>query len=361
MPVGGLEDRGLVHVVPDAGHAHVEQDLVQPAPPVAGRRLAEVREDAVVGVPLRLRRPHRRLVDRAVGVLHEVIAGEAGVVGDGARLLLRVGVEDGDGAEAVRAQVGDEALGIGEAHRVPGEGREAVLVVDVEPDHVGGDAPLAEVVGDEADLRLRVVAVPALVEAERPARGHRHAAGERGVALHHLARASAHTGSSSRARPRRCRRRAGTATRGPRRRWCARCCPGRCRGCGRCAARGRTGPRRRWDRCRPCTRRCRCSTSRRSSRPSCCRACRGGPFFSPNPYTCSSSRRRFQIRALFPTTAIPRSGSSSSSDSPAAVAKETRKGSWRIVTLRAEVVITDCAAPTSNAAWVDPRARLTTA
>src|SRR5712691_4312212 len=58
---------------------------------------------------------------------------------------------------------------------------------------------------------------------------------------------------------------------------------------------------------------------------------------------------------------MPRAASSSSSDSPAAVAKATRKGSWRIVTLRAEVRTTDSAAPTSKDAAGSPKSLLTTA
>ncbi len=103
-------------------------------------------------------------------------------------LLLRVRVEDHDAAEPPRAQVREEPLRIREAHRVERERAVALLVVDVEPDHVRRDAALAKVVGDEADARLRVVAVAALVVAERPQRRQRHAAGERRVALDHLLR-----------------------------------------------------------------------------------------------------------------------------------------------------------------------------
>ena len=110
-------------------------------------------------------------------------AGDAGIVRRGARLFLDVRIDDRDQADALLAEVGDQTPGIGKRRLVPRERRVAVLVVDVEPDHIRRDLPLPEVVGDEADLRIGVVAVARLLIAERPARRHRHPAGEIRVAL----------------------------------------------------------------------------------------------------------------------------------------------------------------------------------
>jgi len=108
---------------------------------------------------------------------------------------------------------------------------------------------------------------------------------------------------------------------------CATCCPGRRRGCGRCAAPGRTGRRRRWGRCLPCTRRCRCSTSRRRSRRACCHACRGGP-----------SSRRTRSRARRPAGASRSSHSCPRPRSPAPgrprPATSRRRWQWRCGTDR---------------------------
>ena len=178
-----LEHRRLVHVVPDPGDADVGEDPVQPAPPLARCRLAEVGKYAGAGIPLGLRGPDRRHVDAAVRVLHEVIAGEAGVVWLVAHFLFRVGVDNRHGAETVAPQIGDESRGVREALAIPRERLVAVLVMDIEPDHVGRNPPLAEVAGDEPDPRLRVVAVAALVITERPPGRQRHAPSHVGVAL----------------------------------------------------------------------------------------------------------------------------------------------------------------------------------
>ena len=74
---------------------------------------------------------------------------------------------------------------------IPGERVVSVLVVDVEPEHVGRDPALAEVLRDEADLRLRVVAVAALLVAEGPPRRQRHPAGQLRVARDDLLRRGA--------------------------------------------------------------------------------------------------------------------------------------------------------------------------
>ena len=58
---------------------------------------------------------------------------------------------------------------------------------------------------------------------------------------------------------------------------------------------------------------------------------------------------------------MPRAGSSSSSDSPAAVAKAIRNGSWRIVTVKAAVRTTDSLVPTSKVAPGSPKLLRTTA
>jgi hypothetical protein len=57
---------------------------------------------------------------------------------------------------------------------------------------------------------------------------------------------------------------------------------------------------------------------------------------------------------------MPRSGSSSSSDSPAASAKEIRNGSCWIVTFSEPVVIIEAPGPTLNEAPGSPRSALTT-
>ena len=177
------ERRRLVHVVPDPRDPVVGVELHEGAPPVPGRGLAEVGEHAVARVLLALARPDGRVVDAPVGLLHEEGALQPVLVHPPSRLLLGMGVHDRHQAEALLAKVRDHPLRVGEAQLVPGEGVELIQVVDVQPQRVGGDPPLPEAVGDEADLGLRIVAIAALVEAEGPARRQRHAARQVRVAL----------------------------------------------------------------------------------------------------------------------------------------------------------------------------------
>ena len=131
------EERRLVHVAPDAGHPGIGEDPLVLAPPLARLGVGEVGEGAHAGpdgvvVLLPVPRLAVQILLPAVGV-------------DGVVLVhLHAGVHDGDDAEALLPEVGDEALRVGEAVLVPGEDPVAVHVVDVEVDHVARDVPLPE-------------------------------------------------------------------------------------------------------------------------------------------------------------------------------------------------------------------------
>ncbi len=75
-----VEDSRLIHVVPEASHAVVKKVFVERSPPLTGDLAGEVGEDRWAG-------PYRAGIDRAVGILNEVIASGArsirGVVGIG--------------------------------------------------------------------------------------------------------------------------------------------------------------------------------------------------------------------------------------------------------------------------------------
>ena len=73
--LGGIgEDGGLVHVVPEAGYAVVDEVFIEGAPPFAAALLGEVGEDGGAG-------PDGADIGGAVGIFDEVVAGFAGVVG----------------------------------------------------------------------------------------------------------------------------------------------------------------------------------------------------------------------------------------------------------------------------------------
>ncbi len=128
----GEEDAGLVHVVPETRDAFVQVLFVERAEPLARLRVGEVGEGADAG-------PHARVQLAPVGVLDEVPARLSLFVREVVRVNLDAGVDDDDGAEAFGAQVGDQLRGVGEVLAVPREDAEAVHVVDVEVDDIGGN------------------------------------------------------------------------------------------------------------------------------------------------------------------------------------------------------------------------------
>jgi hypothetical protein len=65
---GDVEDSRLVHVVPEACNAVVEEVFVERSPPLASDLAGEVGEDRWTG-------PYDAGVDGAVGIFDEVIAG----------------------------------------------------------------------------------------------------------------------------------------------------------------------------------------------------------------------------------------------------------------------------------------------
>ncbi len=87
---GGVEDGGLVHVVPEAGDSVVEEVFVEGSPPLAGGVLGEVGEDGGAG-------PDGADEGGAVGIFDEVVACGAGVVGGVAGVGEFGDVEVGDG------------------------------------------------------------------------------------------------------------------------------------------------------------------------------------------------------------------------------------------------------------------------
>ena len=181
-----IEHRRLVHVVPDAGDAGVEQPRIERSPPRARGGPREIGEHARSGISLGARGPDGRLVNRAVRCPDEVISCQTGVVRLVSHFLFRMRIDDRDEMKSLLTEIGGEPSGIGKSLGVPRERLVTILIVDVEPDRVGRDATRSKILGDEADRRFRVIAVPALVIPERPQRRHRHPPGERRVSRDHV-------------------------------------------------------------------------------------------------------------------------------------------------------------------------------
>src|ERR1035441_2692373 len=85
-------------------------------------------------------------------------------------------------------QIRDESREVGESLRIDSKRPILELVIDVKVKHVRGNPVGTQAVGDLAYLRFRSVAVPRLLEAQRPQWRKRRHSGEIRVAFHNLLR-----------------------------------------------------------------------------------------------------------------------------------------------------------------------------
>ncbi len=82
--------------------------------------------------------------------------------------LRHVQVDNRDGAEVLRGQVFHHLLEMRKTLAIHRERPVVLLVVDVEPDHIRRNMIRAQMLCNVAHLRLRIVAVARLLEAQRP-------------------------------------------------------------------------------------------------------------------------------------------------------------------------------------------------
>ena len=167
----GVEQRRLVHVVPEALDALVHQLAVFAAEPGAHVLPQEIREVAAA-------RPHRTHKGLAVGLLHKVVLLQAHVAGVIALQLLHARIDDGDQPDVIRPHVIVELPQIGEARLVPGEVLEVLHVVDIHAHAVQGDVAVAMLLHHIAHLRIGGIAPAGLDVAKGPLGGQIAAANE---------------------------------------------------------------------------------------------------------------------------------------------------------------------------------------
>ncbi len=198
--------------------------LVKRAPPLAGRRVAEIREHARTGIFLRVGRPDRGFIHRAVGIFHEIISRDTFVVRRVALFHFGMRIHDGDHAKMLRAQIRNHFLRVGKTLVIPGERLVVVLVMNIQPDDVGGNFLLAERVGHQPHAGFGIIAVTALVIAQRPERRQRHPPGQCGVTLNDFFRVRAVDEIIIQIAARRAESQQSLVVHGQRQKNCARCC-----------------------------------------------------------------------------------------------------------------------------------------
>ena len=172
-----IEDRRLVHIVPEALDALIQQHFIVVAEPAARVGVEHIGE---VDAP----RPDARHEGLAVLLRAEIAVLDAFLVDVVARLDLDARVDDGHKMHALRLHLGGQLRQIGERLGVDGEVLVAVHIVDVKADGIQRDAVVAVTRHNAAHLVGGHVAPTALACAERPFRRDVAAAGQSAQAVH---------------------------------------------------------------------------------------------------------------------------------------------------------------------------------
>src|SRR5207249_11997972 len=132
-------------------------------PPVAHGGPRKIRQYAST-------RPDDGYVGRSVGKRDVGSARETITIDGPGAINLEAQVDDRHHLETLGGQRVEQALWLRETLGVEGEVPISIHVMDVEMNHVGGDAAPAEFAREIGDHRTGVIAVAALMVAQRPAR-----------------------------------------------------------------------------------------------------------------------------------------------------------------------------------------------
>ena len=119
------------------------------------------------------------MIARKAGVIWRITL--IGQIGD-------VEIDDRHQIDTLIAHIADQPLHVRKRLLVDGERPVAILIVDIEPDDVEREIVLAESRREIADRRVRTIAPPRLLVAQRPFRRERRLAGEIGVAANDVTR-----------------------------------------------------------------------------------------------------------------------------------------------------------------------------
>ena len=128
-----VEDRGLIHVVPEPAHTGADQVFHLIAPPAPATLRGEIRERAPA-------RPHVTIEYTAVGIRQEMLPCESR---SGTPRSVESALMPGSRITATwkpsAARSRTSCFGFGEILRAPGEDAVSIHVVDVQIDHIAGD------------------------------------------------------------------------------------------------------------------------------------------------------------------------------------------------------------------------------
>src|SRR5258708_1147402 len=158
-----VKDRGLVHIIPEAGNSILDELLVETPPPLTRAGAREVRKHRRAG-------PDDTYELAAIGVLYEMVARRTALIG-GVALAGRMGdaqVGNCDQRQMLLAAIRHQPRKVGKGSRIDGEWPVLVRGIDVKIEHVGRDLVGAKAVGDLPDFGFRSVAIARLLEAKSP-------------------------------------------------------------------------------------------------------------------------------------------------------------------------------------------------
>ena len=136
---GGQKKGWLIHIVPEARHAHIDEIVEEAAPPGTHTGQREIRKDACA-------RPNVSDIERAIGLFHKRVVLDPGVIGRiaVAGIFLDMQINNQNGVKILRGEILDHLLERRKALPVDGEGGIALLVVDIEVDGVARNLFVAE-------------------------------------------------------------------------------------------------------------------------------------------------------------------------------------------------------------------------
>ena len=160
-PLRGVEQRGFVHIVPEALNAAVGQHLVAVAEPVPHFRAQKIGKIGLAG-------PHGSHKGGAVGFGAEIPLLQPLGAGGVLRVDAHARVDDGHQPDALLLQLGTQRSQIREALLVHRKIRVPLHIVDVQADHVQRQLVLAVLAGDGAHVLGSLVAPAALGKTKGP-------------------------------------------------------------------------------------------------------------------------------------------------------------------------------------------------
>src|SRR5271168_4474373 len=178
-----IKDRRFIHVVPESIHACMTKIAIKAAPPCACLLARKVWKDAGAG-------PYSTGINRAVGILDEVITGNAAVIRSVVTIWQVSNMQIGNRhhMKVVRFEPSNHSGEVRKRLRVDREGAIFFLEINIEIDCVCRNSIDSEPLRNLQNTILRHIAIARLLKPQRPQRRQRRSPRKPCVCLNYLLR-----------------------------------------------------------------------------------------------------------------------------------------------------------------------------